>query len=73
MENAAREVVLWAKRVTVTTDEQHYDNSNGSVEVQEPIVTIQRCRMNYSESGHYNSSHPPNYSEYELIINNIIR
>ena len=34
MKNAAREVVLWAKRVTVTTDEQRYDNSNGSMEVQ---------------------------------------
>ena len=34
MKNAAREVVLWAKRVTVTTDEQRYDNSNGSTEVQ---------------------------------------
>ena len=33
MKNAAREVVLWAKRVTVTTDEQRYDNSNGSTEV----------------------------------------
>jgi len=61
MKNAAREVVLWAKRVTVTTDEQRYDNSNGSTEVQEPKVTIQRCRMNYSESGHYNSSYPPDY------------
>ena len=43
MKNAAREVVLWAKRVTVTTDEQRYDNSNGSVEVQVVKQNFKKC------------------------------
>ena len=37
-----------------------YDNSNGSMDLQEPKVTIERCRVDYSGNSSY-----PDYSEYE--------
>ena len=65
MEKASREVVIWAKRVSGTPDWCR-DNSDGSMEIQEPDVTIQRCHVNNSEFGDYNTSYPLDCGEYEL-------